>query len=107
MKKLLVGIFTSVLILTAGTVGVLAADSDKEAAPAAAKGWSSCSSLTAACRYTDTDHNGLCDNFEMDCGMNAAHTGEIHQGICDNRHSGTCRTDGQMQEHGHRGNHHR
>lgn len=106
MKKLLVGVITAVLILTAGTAGVLAADSDKEVYPAAAKGTGSCSSLTAACSYTDTEHNDLCDNHETNC-MNIEHTAENHHGSCDNRHSGTCRADGQIQEHGHRGNHHR
>lgn len=103
MKKLLAGILTTVLLLTAGTAGVMAADSKDEVYPSADRCSVNCNTLSAACRYTDDNSDGICDNIGTACENGRNHVVENHH---SNHNTGNCRQDGHIQRHGHGGNHH-
>lgn len=103
MKKLLAGIFTTVLLLTAGTAGVMAADSKDKVCPSADRCSVNCNTLSAACRYTDENSAGICDNLGTTCDNDRNHVEENHH---SDHNASNCRQDGHTQRHGHGGNHH-
>lgn len=107
MKKILVGILTASIVLTAGTAGVMAAGSTNENTASAVRGSVKCNTLSTACQYTDTDYDGLCDNLGTDCSNDCDYTESTHHDTHDNHNSNECRRNSHTQEHGHRGNHHR
>ena len=86
MKKILAGMLTAALVLTAGTVGVFAAESQ-------ARG-----------TYVDADGDGVCDNYgKYGCGARKGTGRGVNfvdadgDGICDNYASGVrgCRGAGR------------
>lgn len=123
MKKLVIGILASALVLASGTVGVMAAGPDKEAAPAAVAATvpDNLSSAASVCPYTDADGDGVCDNAgacysnhgtcygnDGTCYRNGGqHADEEHRDVYGRRHAGTHRQNGHGQSHSRQRNHHR
>lgn len=92
MKRTVVGILTAVVVLGAGTVGVLAAGTGARH-NGLGNGTGICIHSENECNYVDNNGDGICDNIEGGTGQNNVnrvnYVDENGDGICDNQETGS------------------
>lgn len=83
MKKAILGVFTAVMVLSAGTMNVCAAGCGGGSHHADTV----CDNTDRVCYYVDTDEDGVCDNCSAchkSCPEGTDFLDEDGDGICDN-----------------------